>query len=108
MKPDVRAALRTVCGNVFFYYPKSFKKLPCVSYYEASDVPIHADDGEFLSKIEIVVSVWGLDSDEVSNLSELVNRAMNEAGFAREFAGDVHDPGSDGIRQKAMRFGILA
>ena len=107
IKPDVRAALETVCDNVVFYFPKTFKNLPCISYYEINNAPsVFADDGEYTADILYTVDVWDKGSDGVSALALLADGALAAAGFMREFAADVYNPDSS-VRHKTMRFKLI-
>ena len=56
IKPKIVDALNNVKGvkNVFFYYPESFTRLPCISYYEANNSPDRsADDSEYSTEVNI-------------------------------------------------------
>jgi uncharacterized protein YjiS (DUF1127 family) len=103
----VLAALETTGAPAFFYYPKNFKSLPCLSYYEASNAPaISADDREFISELIFVVDVWAKTSSEASELAAKADGALTDAGLRRDFAQDVHDPASD-VRHITARYKIL-
>ena len=105
VKPDVQKALSAIEGvKAFFYYPKSFKELPCVSYYELNNTPdTGADDQEYLSEIVYVVDVWGSTSSIVTAIAIAAAEKMEGIGFAREFSHDV-DPPESAVRHKTMRF----
>ena len=107
-KSDVLKALETVGGvkHVFFYYPDSFARLPCVSYYEINNSPYkRADDGEYLTEINYQIDVWAKKSAEASEIALAVNDAMGLAGFIREFSRDVYQEGA--AAHKTMRFKII-
>jgi hypothetical protein len=104
-KAALSAALESVEGveGVFFYYPKSFKKLPCVSYYENNNSPARAaDDAEYLTEINYQVDVWAEKSAEASEIAGRVNAALTAAGFTREFSHDLYEPGA--AAHKTMRY----
>ena len=105
VKDKVHKALNGIKGvQAFFYYPDSFSKLPCVSYYEAHNSPdMAADDEEYLSEIVYVVDVWDQTSEKVTRIALKANAAMKKIGFSREFSHDVHNPDRN-VRQKTMRF----
>ena len=106
IKGKVLAALQTVEGaeRIAFYYPKSFKILPCISYYEANNSPAAiADDEEYLSEIIYVVDIWAGTNDECTDLMLRVDVAMRSVEFLREFSSDVYDSNSD-VRHKTSRY----
>lgn len=100
-------ALQSIEGlTAFFYYPKTFKKLPCVSYYEANNSPrLFSDDRSYMDEIVIVVDVWANSKAKASEIAAAVDDKMQENGFVREFSHDVHNQDSD-IRHITMRFKI--
>ncbi|MDR2903252.1 MAG: hypothetical protein LBU77_01915 [Clostridiales bacterium] len=108
VKAEVKKALGAIEGaKVFFYFPQDFKKLPCISYYEAHNAPgASGDDAEYLSEIIYVVDVWGDSSAIVTNIAIETDEKMKGIGFVREFAHDVNDPDSK-VRHKTMRFRLL-
>lgn len=107
VKNNVKKALEAIEGvTAFFYYPNTFNKLPCISYYEASNTPeANADDDEYLSEIAYVLDVWGADDKSVTNIVSRANAAMKTLGFRRVFSHDAHNPGSN-ARHKTMRFAL--
>jgi len=107
-KSDVLKALETVEGvkDVFFYYPNSFARLPCVSYYEINNSPYkRADDGEYLTEINYQIDIWCEKSAEASEIAEDVDAAMSLAGFTREFSRDVYNESAPA--HKTMRYQII-
>lgn len=106
IKPLVVETLKKVCDSIFFYYPESFKKLPCISYYEASNMPAQkADDREYMTEAVFVIDIWGKTSSEVSELTLRVNEEMTGVRFEREFAKDVYQEGAPA--HKTMRYKYL-
>ena len=104
-KQDIDKALNEIQGiKAFFYYPQTFKQLPCISFYEASNIPIaSADDDEYATETIYAVDVWAVTDKQVTDIAAQVIEKMNTIGFVRTFSHDVFDPDSN-IRHKAMRF----
>ena len=108
-KPAVLAALRTVPGvaHVFFYYPNSFARMPCISYYELANVPSEAaEDAEYRTESQFAVDVWGDTSEQVDGIAVAVDTALAAIGGWREFCADVYDPGTV-YRHKNMRYQLI-
>lgn len=106
---DIKRAIGSALGEIegaeaFFYYPQSFARLPCVSFYEAANVPAAgADDRAYAAEIVYAVDVWAETDAQAEGVAAHVAEKMGGLGFAREFSCDMYDPGSD-VRHKAMRF----
>jgi hypothetical protein len=107
--PAVRAALEAVDGvngGAVCFNAKKIAGLPSVSYSEASNLPVLADDGEYLSETVYSVDVWAATAAGTNALAAAADAAMAVAGFTRDFAADMPEP--DGrCRRKAMGFRIL-
>ncbi len=96
--PELKAELDQIAPS-HKGYPKSFKDLPCISYYyqnNGEDYP--ALPGVF-SEIVVQIDVWNKRS--TSNVSNSVNDMMLAKGFIREYGADVP---SDDIKHYTMRF----
>jgi hypothetical protein len=106
LKPKLKTLLEQA-APAFFYYPKNFNKLPCISYYEAFNAPAHkADDSEYLSEVSYVIDIWTDTSAEGSQLADKVNELLTNEGFGREFSQDVYEPAPQALH-KTMRFKYL-
>lgn len=106
VKPVVIEALKRAHKNAFPRNLNTFKKFPCISYYEISNRPAaSADDREYITEVIIVVDVWGKLSAEVSEMALKVNKEMTAIGFIREFSHDVDEKGD--LEHKTMRYKYL-
>lgn len=90
-KAEIFSILADAIGaeRVFFPVPETDAQLPCVSFLELSSTPVPGDDGEYLSNVEVAVDVWGESSVAVTALSQAVDLALCEAGWARTYATDI-------------------
>jgi hypothetical protein len=101
LKPQIVEVLEGVCSNVSFVYPKSFAKLPAISYKEASNLPnTVADDEEYDSELVYDIDIWSDRS--TSDLAEQVDTAMKNIGFKRVMCHDITDP--SGLNHKVMKY----
>ena len=99
--------ISTLESRVFFCYPSSFIKLPCISYYEITNKGnSYADDEEYDSEIEFQIDVWAKNKAEMSSLAIEVDTKMKELGFSRTFASDAFEEASANqvIFHKSMRY----
>lgn len=102
IKPLILAEIDKIGIPVFFFYPSDWAKLPCISYYEASNTEyLRTDDEEQLSEINIQIDIWADKPSENSELALKVDERMDAIGFVRQFCGDLFN---DGIYHKTMRY----
>jgi len=109
LKSKVVSVLTASTGlpEVYFFYPKSFAKLPCISYYEVNNqVAVWADDKPAVSSLQYQVQIWGRSSQEISALADKADAGMLDAGFARQSALDRYDANSE-LYYKDMIYRIL-
>ena len=108
IKLEIDRVLNEIKGvTAFFYYPDDFKRLPCISFYEASNTPAaHADDDEYAAEVIYAVDVWAATDRQVEAVPAQATKKMRGIGFVREFSHDVFDPDST-VRHKAMRFRMM-
>ncbi|MDQ0091667.1 hypothetical protein J2T12_005107 [Paenibacillus anaericanus] len=100
VKPEVNDALSSIPGvTVSDAYPKDFKKLPHISFYEiANNDPLRIKSSP-LTDTAIQVDIW--HNKSTGSLAASVDTKMNSLGFRREFAQDVPD---ENVKHKTMRF----
>ena len=102
IKPLIFAELEKLNVPVSFFYPSDWINLPCISYYEASNVEyLRTDNEEQLSDINIQIDIWSNNPSENSTLALQVDEKMNSLGFVRQFCGDLFN---DGVYHKTMRY----
>ena len=78
--------------RVSYFYPKSFKELPAVSYYEISQRPFSfADDEAYLIESLIEVSVFSASSAVLFCMGALADETMKKAGFVRVEVKESYD-----------------
>ena len=103
MTRTVRDTLLTVTDNVVFHWPKTFARMPCLSYFEMHNGEYsHADDAEYMSEIHFTVDVWARTGAEAAALAGLVSDVMRAVGFSRQNAHDLHE--NSDLYRKNMLF----
>jgi hypothetical protein len=107
LKTNVLTALQTATAlsaltGFYFQYPSNFTNLPCLSYFEVTNIGnLFADDQEIGSEIIFQVDLWGKAS--LSTYADAVGTAMSSIDFSRIYCTDLYDNDSK-IYHKAMRF----
>lgn len=101
VKPEVNALLSAIPGvTVSDAYPKDWKRLPHISFFELENSdPLGIQSGP-LSEVAIQIDIW--HNKSTGELAATVDAAMNSIGFRRRLAADVPDPA--GIKHKTMRY----
>lgn len=98
LSPEVKAALETVCNNVFYYYPDSFKKMPAISYYDCGNSS--DDNRDLLTPVAFHIDVWTKTVPALQALVTSVDTSIRGMGFRRTFSQPVPDP--SGYRHQSM------
>lgn len=89
-------------ATVVYMYPNDFNALPVVTYQEANNMNADFyDDQPFSDEISVQIDVWANVS--TTALSQLVDTAMKNNLFARDFAGDVPEPDTK-IFHKVLKY----
>ena len=72
-------------------YPKDFKHLPAVAYYESSNTPLSmADDEEYETDASYQIDLYCKGS--TTNLAKIIDNKMTENGFFRELGINAPEP----------------
>lgn len=101
VKPEINTLLSSIPGvTVSDAYPKDFKKLPHISFYEIDNSDPLKLSQEYLTDISIQIDIW--HNRSTGSIAQQVNEKMNSIGFHRQFSADVPDP--SGIKHKTMRY----
>lgn len=101
VKPEINTLLSSIPGvTVSDAYPKDFKKLPYISFYEIDNSDPLKLSQEYLTDISIQIDIW--HNRSTGSIAQQVNEKMNSIGFRRKFMTDVTDP--SGIKHKTMRY----
>ena len=102
IKPLILAELEKLHYPVFFFHPSEKASLPCISYYEASNVEVlRTDNEEQLSEINIQIDVWSESPSKNSEIALKIDKSISTLGFVRQFCGDLYD---NGVHHKTMRY----
>ena len=102
----VKERLESVCPAVWYFYPQSWIRLPCISWRESGNREIAQADGrEHLAELTYAVDVWAKNPAEAAELAAQVDAAMASARFRRDYAEDLFE---SGIYHRAMRYRCVA
>ncbi|MBB6716366.1 hypothetical protein [Clostridium gasigenes] len=102
-KKEIYGLLKPITPKVDYFYPKDFKKLPCISYYIINDsTALQIGNTEMIINLAVQVDVWVDANSSTSELSEKVKAEFLKVGFIRGLNGDLVDP--SGLNHKTMRF----
>lgn len=102
----VKDLLESVCTSVWYFYPQSWIRLPCVSWRESGNREVAQADGrEHLAELKYTVDVWAKSPAETAELSEKVDAAMCSVRMKREFSQDLFEAG---IHHRTMRYRCVA
>lgn len=89
--------------NATYFYPKDFKKLPCVSYYVANDsTDVQINNVEYIVNLAIQVDIYTDANKSTTEIAEQIKKKFLSIGFVRAFSQDLQDP--SGLNRKTMRF----
>ncbi|MCL6456918.1 MAG: hypothetical protein K6T85_02820 [Gorillibacterium sp.] len=100
-KSQILTLLETIHGVlVTGAYPKSFERLPHISFYETVNSEGLPQLPGLLTDISIQVDIW--HNKSTGGLAQQVDVLMNSIGFRRQFASDLPDP--SGVNRKTMRY----
>ncbi len=87
-----------------FRHPKSFSRLPAVSFYTLSEAPaMRADNKELVQEGYLQIDVWADKPSEVGSTAARVNEIMEKNGWLRQFSMDAK-PETGGVYHRSMRF----
>ena len=107
-KPEVVAALGRALDpdRVHFVAPDDEADLPCISYLELNNVPISADDKEYLSAVDIAVDIWGevgrTKPEEITSIARAVDRELCAIGGRRTHCTDIPPDGTHTLHKNMI------
>ncbi len=97
-----KSLLKTGC-SVVFQYPRSFTRLPVISFYTLKEYGAVAyDNHEAVREGTIVADIWARTPKKCAEISEKVRTVMNNDGWTELFAADI-PRGSADIYHRSMR-----
>ena len=91
-------------AEIVYQYPKTFTKLPVISYYNLTEHPdFSADNAELIQSGWAQVDIWADKPNDCGKIAVKINEVMNADGWAREFSMSLK-PDENGAYHKTMRF----
>lgn len=102
----VKTLLESACPAVWYFYPQSWIRLPCVSWRESGNREFAQADGqEHLAELKYTVDVWAKSPAEMAELSAAVDGRLRSVRLKREFSQDLFE---SGIYHRTMRYRCVA
>lgn len=104
LQSKVKAALAGVCGNVFYSYPSSWTRLPCVSWRESGNREIRRADGaEHLCELIYTVDIWSGSPETNAEIARDIDVAMLGLRLKRAYSADIFET-STRLNHRALRY----
>ena len=104
----VRGLLESTGATVWYFYPRSWIRLPAISWRESGNRELAQADGrEHLAALTYSVDVWAAGPAEAAELAAKVDAAMSGMRFRRDYAEDLFESGT-GIFHRSMRYRCVA
>jgi len=106
IKDRVKTLLESSGAAVWYFYPQSWARLPCVSWRESKNREFAQADGhEHLAELEYTVDVWARGPEEAHVLAERIDALLVSARLRRDYAADLF---GDGMHHRSMRYRCVA
>ena len=105
-KNEIYDALSGVDGaEVYFYYPEAETTFPCVTYSRlGQDTETYADDGSYISSVEIKLDVWDTDPDNAEVFANAASAKLKDIEYYETFRCDLYEYGTPPLHHVSMRF----
>lgn len=108
LAPKVKTLLAGLDVPVFYFYPRSWKQLPAVSWRESGNREFaQADGGEYLAELTYAIDIWGDSPAGNLSLFEEIDARMASARFRRDYMEDLFDSNT-GHHHRTVRYRAVA
>lgn len=106
LKNTVKGLLEATGAAVWFFHPRSWVKLPAVSWRESQNRELAQADGrEHLALLEYTVDIWAKSPAEAQELAERIDAAFASARLRRDYSGDLFEAG---MHHRVVRYRCVA
>ena len=104
----VKRALAGVRAQVFYYYPASWVRLPCMAWRESGNRELARADGrEYLTEVTYTIDIWSASPEENGALAESVQAVLAAEGFMRTYSADLYETASR-LHHRVLRYRAVA
>lgn len=104
LRETVKALIEGVCGQVFYFYPASWVRLPCVAWRESGNRELARADGrEHLTECTYTVDIWSDSPETNAGVADEIVTRMASARLRREYSADVFET-STRMHHRVLRF----
>ena len=105
---EIRKALAGVCTQVFYYYPASWLRLPCIAWRESGSRELARADGrEHLTELTYTIDIWSASPEENMELAARTHGCMAAMGLMRTYSADLFEKGSR-LHHRVLRYRAVA
>lgn len=104
----VKELLSGVCGQVFYYYPASWLRLPCVAWRESGNRELARADGrEHLTELTYTIDIWSDSAEKNAELAEMIQARLGAKLFMRTYSADLYETGPR-LHHRVLRYRAVA
>ena len=104
----VRDALRGVCGQVYYFYPASWVRLPCVAWRESGNRELARADGrEHLTEVTYTIDIWSDSAERNHEMALRIHERMAAEHFMRTYSADIFEK-STRLHHRVLRYRAVA
>ena len=104
----VKAALAGVCGQVYYFYPASWVRLPCVAWRESGNRELARADGrEQLTELTYTIDIWSDSPEKNGELALDIHTRLSAEHFMRTYSADVFETGTR-LHHRVLRYRAVA
>ena len=104
LRKTVKRLLAGICSNVFYFYPASWVRLPCVAWRESGNRELARADGrEILTECTYTVDIWSDSPQTNADLADEIMTRMSVSRLTRTYSADVFET-STRLHHRVLRF----
>lgn len=104
LRDAVKELLAGVCSQVFYFYPASWIRLPCVAWRESGNRELARAGGrEYLTECTYTVDIWSDSPQANAEIADEIVMRMTSARLMRTYSADVFETGTR-LHHRVLRF----
>lgn len=106
IQDTVKELLERTGAAVFWFYPASWVRMPCISWRESKNRELAQADGrEHLAELEYTVDVWARGPEEAAALAAQVDGLLTGVRLRRDAMQSLFEAG---MHRRSMRYRCAA
>ena len=104
----VKETLKGVGAQVYYFYPASWVKLPCVAWRESGNRELARADGrEALSEVTYTIDIWSDSPERNGEMALDIHNRLAAAHFMRTYSADIFETGTR-LHHRVLRYRAVA